>query len=56
MRRASLVHEDLQPRVSSYQSPSTAAVVQMDVGQQYVSDIRETNSDSVQAELECVDT
>ena len=56
MRRAALVHEDLQLRVSPYQSPSTTAVVQMDVGQQYVCYIRESDSDSVQAELECVDT
>ena len=56
MRRAPLVHEDLQPWIPTYESPRTAAVIEMDMGQQYVCHIPETNSDSIQAELERVET
>jgi len=56
MRRAPLVHEDLQPWIPTYESPRTAAVIEMDMGQQYVCHIRETDSESIQAELERVET
>src|SRR5262245_19783509 len=56
MRCAALVHEDLQPRVAPQENPSTAAVIEMDVRQQYVCHVLETNSHPIQAELERIET
>jgi hypothetical protein len=56
VRRAALVHEDLDVRMSANDRPCRAGVIEMDVGQQDLANVCEAQTQSLQPEVERLET